>query len=227
MNRLGIESVGDALKICRQSTLYPHTLYSHFAEGGTACGRTLLQKNAFSLWKSSLHANGFHPLTHISASAALCRFGTFGEDGARVGLALYGVPPKACDIALTPVMRLFATVLSVKRVRRGAGVGYGTYRAERAMRVAALAVGYADGIPLTARGASLCIKGCRSRVVGEVCMDRTLVDIGDAPLKEGDTVCLFGDEDNPTAAVADAFGVSPYLLLALRSSRTERVFVCS
>lgn len=225
MHRLGLESIPAALSLFRQGTLYPHTLYTHFAEGGRMCGRTLAQARAFGVWQDAFLSAGFHPFTHASASAALCRFGAFGADAVRVGLALYGVSPSACDIPLSPVMRFYATVLSVKRVRRGEGVGYGSFRAEKDTRIAVLGCGYADGIPPTASGARLFLKGFPSRVMGEVCMDRTLVDIGSAPIREGDTVCLFGDGDNPTARIAEAFGVSPYLLLSLRSSRTERVFV--
>ena len=226
LNRLGL-SLPAALRVCRRDTLYPHTLYTHLGEGGTACGRTLIQLRTFAAFKRALLCEGFSPITHISASAALLRFGTFGEDAARAGLALYGIAPDGCEAPLFPAMRLYATVLSVGRVKRGEGIGYGSFRAERTSRIAVLGVGYADGIPPTASGARVTLRGAPSRIVGEICMDRTLVDIGGAPLHEGDTVCLFGNSENPTATVARAFGVSPYQLLSLRSGRTERVFVSS
>ena len=226
MNRLGL-SLREARAVLRLPLLFPHTLYSHFGEGGSASGRTLLQKESFARFKAALAAEGTFPITHISASSAFCRFGAFGEGAARVGLALYGVSPVSTATALLPVMRFLSTVLTVKRVRRGEGVGYGSYRAPKSMRIAVLGCGYADGIPLSATGGALFFKGRRARVVGEVCMDRLLLDIGDAPAREGETVCLYGSEENPTAAVAEAFGVSPYRLLSVRSPRTERVFVSS
>jgi len=226
MNRLGL-SLPEAKAVLRLPNLFPHTLYSHFGEGGKVSGRTLLQTESFSRFKGALAAEGVFPFTHISASAAFCRFGAFGEDAARVGLALYGVSPAGSDIPLLPVMRFFCTVLAVKRVRRGEGVGYGSYRAPRETRIAVLGCGYADGIPLSASGGTLFFKNTRARVVGEICMDRLLLDIGCAPAREGETVCLYGSEENPTAAVAEAFGVSPYRLLSVHSPRTERVFVSS
>lgn len=226
MNRLGL-SLAEARAILRLPQIFPHTLYTHFGEGGSPSGRTLLQRESFSRFRAMLAEEGVFPVTHISASAAFCRFGAFGESGARIGLALYGVSHAACDLPLLPAMRLLATVLSVKRVRRGAGVGYGSYRAPRDTRVAVLGCGYADGIPLCASGATLFFKGTPVRIVSEVCMDRLLLDVGRVPLGEGETVCLFGSEENPTAAVAEAFGVSPYRLLSVRSPRTERVFVSS
>lgn len=227
MHRLGLESPTSLFSLFHRGTLYPHTLYTHFAEGGRVCGRTLAQARAFGAWRNAFLSAGYRPFTHASASSSLCRFGALGADAARIGLSLYGVAPHGCEISLLPVMRFLATVLAVKRVRRGEGVGYGSFRIEKDTRIAVLGCGYADGIPPTASGAYLFLGGFPVRVVGEVCMDRTLIDIGKAPLREGDTVCLFGDGENPTAAVADAFGVSPYQLLSLRSLRTERVFVSS
>ena len=227
MHRLGFSHTGAALAACRLPHLLPVTLYSHLGEGASVTGRTYLQARAFERWSRALRGEGVALQTHLSASGALFRFGTLGADAARVGLALYGALPDAASPLLLPVMRLCARVLSVKTVRAGAGVGYGNFRLSQKTRVAILGIGYADGIPVTASGAALEIKGRCARIIGEVCMDRTLLDVGDIPLREGEEVTLFGDENTPVNRFARECKTSVYHILSVRSPRTQRVYVSS
>ena len=122
-------------------------------------------------------------------------------------------------------MRLSASVISLKKVRRGEGVGYGGYRAPKGMRIACLAVGYADGIPLSASGARVRIKGRLCPIVGQVCMDRTLLDVGNTPLEEGEALPLFGTDAADTRRFAEECGISPYVLLSVHSKRTAKIFI--
>lgn len=225
MHRLGLATPAEAQRVLRLPHLFPHTLYSHFAEAGSLSGRTYCQKQAFAAWQKAL-ANGESALfTHLSASKGLFRLGTCGARGARAGIALYGGADD--DPSLLPVMRLCARVLGVTRVRRGEGVGYGSYRTPSKTRIAVLGIGYADGIPPSASGAFVFVRGTPCPIVGEVCMDRTLLDIGTLPVREGEEITLFGDAQMPAHRFAALCGISPYVLLSVRSRRTERVFVSS
>ncbi|MBQ9736006.1 MAG: alanine racemase [Clostridia bacterium] len=172
------------------------------------------------------HAHGV-PFSHLAASGALLRYGTLGCDGARAGLALYGVPPRGTEgVPLSPVMRFEGRVLAVRDVPKGARVGYGGVRARQRMRLAILDAGYADGVPTgAAAGGFLTVRGRRCPVFGQVCMDRTAIEIGTLPLREGDALPFFGVRAGDTAAFAAACGTSPYPLLCQRSARTERVFL--
>jgi len=105
-------------------------------------------------------------------------------------------------------------------------VGYGSIRTDKKRRLAVLDAGYADGIPPHAgNGGRILLNGRPCPFFGAVCMDRSTVDIEDTPLNEGDEITLFGEKAGDTAAFAAAAGVSPYVLLSLRSARTERVFL--
>ncbi len=223
MNRLGITHTASALAVLRLKSLIPVALYSHLAEADTAPNaRTEAQVRRFHAFSSLLSRAGDPLFTHLSASAASLRFGTLGADGARAGLALYGISPSS--LPLRAVMRLSASVLSVKRVRRGEGVGYGAYRAPRDMLVACLAIGYADGLPVGASGARVRVGGRLCPIVGDVCMDRTFLDIGGARVREGDFLTLFGADAADTRRFAEECGVSPYVLLSVRSPRTKKIF---
>ena len=227
MHRLGFDRFKEALAAVRLPHLLPVSVYSHLGEGDSASGRTLLQTHAFRDWQSAFLEAGYPLSSHLAASAALFRFGALAGDAVRVGIALYGTLPHGAHPELLPAMRLCARVLSVKRVPRGAGAGYGTLRLNKATRIAILGIGYADGLPLSATGARIWIKSTPCPIVGEVCMDRTLVDIGTLPLREGEEVTLFGSDESPPSRFAAECGVSVYRLLSVRSSRTQRVFVSS
>lgn len=226
MNRLGLSRPSSLLEICRLPHLLPLSVYSHLAEAETAPNaRTREQLCRFLAMRRALLQGGNPLPAHLSAGAALCRFGALGAQGVRAGLPLYGVPPaNAYALGLRPVMRLYADVLSVKTVRKGEGVGYGSYRAPVKMRVACLGIGYADGLPTTVRGTTILFRNRPLTFIGDVCMDRSFLSLGDAPVHEGDRLLLFGESGEQTAAFAASCGISPYVLLSLRSERTQKVY---
>lgn len=222
MHRLGL-SAEEARAVFSLPHLRVAGVYSHFAEAATEPSRTLSQLAAFSSLCADLPLSG--AVRHLSAGAALLRYGAFGMDAVRAGLPLYGVCPAGTEVsALLPVMRLAARVLALQNVPKGEGMGYGTFRAPRPLRAAVIDVGYADGLPpsAAARGARVTVKGRLCPLIGEVCMDRAFVDVGDLPLSEGEEVTVFGHSTGDTERFAREADVSPYPLLALRSFRTER-----
>ena len=108
-------------------------------------------------------------MRHAANSAALLRDSRVWYDFVRPGLLLYGLvpPPLGTTLPLTPVMSLTSRVVAVKGVRVGEGVGYGgRFTAERAVTLAVIPAGYADGLDrrLEGRGAVL-IRGRRAPIV--------------------------------------------------------------
>jgi alanine racemase len=123
-------------------------------------------------------------------------------------------------------------VLQVRDVAPGGAVGYsGSWRAERASRIATLAAGYADGFARTASaghgeaGGSVVIHGARLPIVGRVSMDLITVDVTDCPVPvaRGDVAELIG----PTLALetvgAEARTIG-YEVLTRLGRRTQRVY---
>ena len=121
----------------------------------------------------------------------------------RTGLGLYGYALELSGASarvregLQPVLAWKTRVLSVYEVAAGARIGYnGTVTAERPMRLALLAVGYADGLRRElSRGGEVLIAGKRARMVGRVSMDATIVDVsGISEVKAGDEAVLIGEQ---------------------------------
>lgn len=125
---------------------------------------------------------------HLQGSYGVLNYPECHYDYARVGIALYGILssrtliPKSAK-GLLPVLSLHSVITSVRELNPGEGAGYGLdFVAEKKSRIAAAAIGYADGIPrnLSGRGMAL-LHGKRVPIVGRVCMDQLLLDVTGVP----------------------------------------------
>jgi len=126
-------------------------------------------------------------------------------DMVRPGAALFGVnPTPGRRNPMRPVVGLQARVVQVRTVLKGETVGYNaTWTAKHAMRIAVVAVGYADGYPRAASatdaapGADAIVGGTRCPIAGRVSMDLLAIDITALPdhsVRRGDFVTLLGSE---------------------------------
>ena len=174
-------------------------------------------------------------MRHAANSAALLRDSRVWYDFVRPGLLLYGLvpPPLGTTLRLTPVMSLTSRVVAVKGVRVGEGVGYGgRFTAERAVTLAVIPAGYADGLDrrLEGRGAEL-IRGRRAPIVGAVSMDMLTVDVTDIDaVGPGDEVVFLGSQGSEPQQAIDAremaawIGTIPYEILCRLGARVERKY---
>ncbi|MCU0940965.1 MAG: alanine racemase [Hydrogenophaga sp.] len=156
------------------------------------------------------------------AGAALQGAANLGADWVRQGIALYGGAPDhpehtAADWGLRPAMTLSTRVIGVQSLQAGDTVGYGsTFTATGPMRVGVIACGYADGYPRHApTGTPVLVDGVRTRTVGRVSMDMTMVDLTPVPQAQiGSEVVLWGHSAHgavlPVDDVAHAAGTIAY-----------------
>jgi alanine racemase len=172
---------------------------------------------------------------HLANSAATIALPDTWYDLVRPGVALYGLDPlggNAADHGLRPAMTVRATVVLTKRVPAGVGVSYGhTYFPEVETTLALVPVGYADGVPRAAGNrAPVLAGGSRRTIAGRVCMDQFVLDVGDASVRPGDEVILWGpgDRGEPTAqAWADVLDTIHYELVTRVGGRFSRRYVGS
>lgn len=130
---------------------------------------------------------------------------------ARAGIALYGTlsqPSRSLrqQFSLAPVLSLKARIASVREIEKGEGAGYGlTWHAEGRQRLAAVSIGYADGIPraLSNRGEAL-VCGEKAPIVGRICMDQLLLDVTKiSGVQAGEEVVLIGKSQNSEIRVEE------------------------
>lgn len=173
------------------------------------------------------HAIGYTPIRHVLNTPGILRFPEFQFDMVRLGVGLYGVDPTADKHALKPVNTLKTVISQVRTVKAGETIGYGRRgEAINDMRIGTIAIGYADGYSRAfSRGVGeVLVNGKRAPVVGNVCMDMTMIDLTEIEAKAGDEVIIFGsglDVDELAAKI----NTIPYEILTNTSERVKRVFV--
>ena len=171
---------------------------------------------------------GYKPIYHILNSPGILRLPHLQMDMVRLGIGLYGVNPTSEKrYGLKPVATLKTIISQIKEIPAGESVGYGRKgKAEKPARIATIAIGYADGYSRAfSRGVGrVLIKDKLAPVVGNVCMDMTMVDITNISAEEGDEVIIFGP-DLAINQVATWAQTIPYEILTNTSERVKRVFV--
>jgi alanine racemase len=163
---------------------------------------------------------------HILNSAGVERFPQTEGDMARLGIGLYGISPTGLS-GLRNVCTLKTTILQIKQISSNETIGYGRKeKLERDARIATIRFGYADGLDrqFGNRKGKVLINGELAPIVGNVCMDLTMVDVTDIQASEGDTVILFG-EGLSVITLADSIGTIPYEILTSISPRVKRVYL--
>ena len=145
----------------------------------------------------------------------------------RLGIGLYGVDPTTDGLdQLRPVATLKTLVSQVRHIKKGESIGYGRRGyAEKDSIIATIAIGYADGYSrASSRGVGeVLIHGKKAKVIRNVCMDMTMIDVTGMNVIEGDEVILFG-KDFPIQAVSAKINTIPYEILTSTSERVKRVF---
>jgi alanine racemase len=189
------------------------------------------QLAAFRGALDAARAAGLTPsVVHAANSAAALALPDARFDLVRVGIAMYGLSPgpaigTADELGLRPVMTLRGRFASVKRVPAGSGVSYGhTVVTDRATTLGLLPLGYADGIPRAGSGRlSAAVGGVRFPVLGRVCMDQVVVDLGDAEARVGDEAVIFGAGGPSADEVATGCGTIGYEIVTRIGPRVPRV----
>lgn len=167
------------------------------------------------------------PLAHALNSAGILAFPDYQFDMVRLGIGLYGVEVTGKkEQALRPISTLKTTISQIKDIAPGGTIGYsrvGTM--PQGGRIATLAIGYADGYDRRfSDGAGfVLIGGKRAPVIGNVCMDMCMVDLGDIEAREGDEVIVFGSGIS-LSQLAQKIGTIPYELLTNISTRVKRLY---
>ncbi|MBD3264945.1 MAG: alanine racemase [Candidatus Omnitrophica bacterium] len=207
-------------------------IYTHFPVADTDSDFTNHQIEAFNGLLKSLSARqiGFK-YRHCANSIGILNYPDSHFNMVRPGLILYGVYPTPLEeIGVEPVLSLKSRVIFVKKIEKGMSVGYGrTFIAEKDRFVATVAVGYADGYPWSlSNKAKVIIRDKIYRVIGRVCMDHIMVDLGDdGNISQGEEVVLIGkSERNSITAeqLADWAGTIPYEIVSCLSLKIPRLY---
>ena len=162
----------------------------------------------------------------LANSAALMAWNDARSGYTRPGIMLYGSSPFPFEDKFTdlvPVMTLESTVISIKKFKAGASIGYGErYICKNDTLIGVVAIGYADGYPRSAKdGTPVFLNGGKARLAGRVSMDMITVDLkGIKNPKIGDRVELFG----PNVSIDEVAQYSDTISYEIFSKITSRVY---
>ena len=235
MNRLGFPT-DDAAKtaaVLRKIAALPHLrvegMFTHFACADTGTdGMTAAQLTRFESVEKELQKTGDCPLLlHCCNSAAALTLPRAYKSAVRAGDILYGMSPFGQVLTdYRPVMTLKTRIAHVHTLRAGESVSYGaTFTAEKDMRIATVPIGYADGLLRHFGSASLRLSnGADAPIVGRICMDQCMIDVGDADVHPGDPVTVFGGDDGTLLeTLAQAGSTINYEITSILTPRVPRI----
>lgn len=156
-------------------------------------------------------------IRHLAATSGILWHPEAHYDMVRAGIGLYGLSPDPAvatseQLGLIPALELRAPLTSVKVIEEGTPVSYGgTWVAPTRRWIGLVPLGYGDGILRAVSNRARVVVHTASGpltapLIGRVCMDQFMVDLGpaqassgtptarsgDAPAAPGDTAILFG-----------------------------------
>lgn len=238
MGRLGFHHTVAATmveEIARLRRLEIEGVYSHFATSEEPeNGFAREQVGSFvNVLEEVRRKHVEFPLSHMANSGAIMTLPESHFSVVRPGILLYGYPPKNAmkqKFPVKPVMSLTSRVAFLKCVDVGTSISYGRkYTAPTRTSIATVPIGYGDGYSRLLTGkAFVLIHGVRYPVVGAICMDHLMVNVGpETDVHEGDEVTLLGNDGHESISAWDLaaqIGTIPYEVTCLVTPRIPRVY---
>ncbi len=172
-------------------------------------------------------------LVHCANSGGILGHPESWFDMVRPGILVYGYypdPETPRTIPLKPVLSFYTKVTFLKRVKQGTSIGYGrTWVAPNDTWIATISVGYADGFNrLFSNSGRVLIGGNSYPIVGRVCMDQSMVDLGaQTDICVGDDVTLIGKDGNLEITCdewAEKLHTIPYEITCQINARVTRTY---
>lgn len=239
MGRVGIR-YDNALKFIRTLSQLPGIvvsgIYSHFASADQK-DKSFAQIQLMRFREVTVQlkeAGLLPPLIHMANSAAIIDLPESHFNLVRPGIMLYGLTPStemklAGKVELRPALSLKAKVIYSKQVAAGTGISYGhRYYTPQETTIVTLPIGYADGWSRRlSNQADVLIGGKRYPLVGTVCMDQCLADVGQDPVEAGAEAVLIGTDGVEVITVDDIaarLGTINYEVACMLGTRIPRVF---
>ncbi len=234
MHRLGLdeEQVDQYLTAFKTSRFIIQSVFTHLvaSEDPQQDDFTTRQLKMFEKLADTIQsAVGYPILRHASNTAAIQRHSEASYEMVRLGIGLYGVSSASGkSLPLKEAVELKTTIAQIRRVKKGESVGYGrSTLLEKDTTIATIRIGYADGFPRSlgnGRGTVL-IRGIAYPTIGNVCMDMTMINLGDNDqIQVDEDVLVFGRDHSITTIAQQAHSI-PYEIMTGISVRVPRIYL--
>jgi alanine racemase len=206
------------------------SVFSHLAAADEDIYNDFTEKQAVCFDRISAQIEketGTNVLKHLLNTHGIINHPQHQHDLVRLGIGMFGEDLTGkIKNKLHNVVTFKTTITQIKEVKRGESIGYGrdTILNEN-KTIGILPVGYADGYfrALSNRG-EVFVNEQKATVIGNVCMDITMIDLTSVQAKVGDKVELFG-KNISLSNLAEKANTIPYEILTSISSRVKRVYL--
>lgn len=233
MHRLGFlpEEIDTLIeRVKANPSLRIMSVFSHFATSDMPeeDGFVKHQIEQFELMSSKIVAAfPYKIMRHLLNTAGITRFTEYQYDMVRLGIGVYGVAVVDEDRGkLHNVMSLKSTIKQIKEYGPGETIGYGRHgKITKPSRIAVIPIGYADGLRRQLGNGKACfwVNGKPAPIIGNICMDLTMIDVTGIDCQEDDTAVLF-DDNHPIEIIAEACDTIPYEIMTRISQRVKRIY---
>lgn len=230
-------AVEEVKSIAGLSGLKLEGIFTHFATADWADKSYAEQQfQIFSKFLDQLHHAGIKfSVRHAANSGAIIDMPQTHLDMVRAGISIYGLYPSdeidKSRIKFLPAMSLKARIVHLKKVPAGFMVSYGiTHETKKPTTIATIPIGYGDGFSrLMSSNGDMLVHGQRAPIIGRVCMDLTMIDVGHIPEVEiGDEVVIFGRQGSASISadeIARFTDTINYEVVTRISDRVPRVYL--
>ena len=227
MHRQGFTSEQIDELLTRLNKLEHVKVFSTFTHLATADNYALEQLKRFDVISKNLqNALPYKIIRHALNSVGIATFPEYQFDMVRLGIGMYGISHFA-HTRTKVVGKLTSEITQIETVAAGEAIGYG--REGKVVKtpktIGVVPVGYADGLNRRlGKGATyFCVNNSKAPIIGNVCMDLTMIDLTGINAHEGDRVEIFGN--SPTAIdIANTLGTISHEVFASIAVRVKRVY---
>ena len=239
MGRIGVwheDTMRLVLALCNMKNLKIEGIFSHFSSSDENSVLTHTQIQVFLSLIEAIEKSGIHiRYKHMANSMAVIDYNNSHMNLIRPGLILYGLWPKPSQskvkINLRPALSLKSRIVFLKDVPPGRAISYGgTHTTKKHTTIATIPIGYGDGLSrrLSNKG-HVIIRGQRVPIIGRVCMDQIMVDVGHvSDVKVGDIATLIGRQGRQSITVQEIAGLCdtiPYEVVCWLDKRVPRKYI--
>ena len=231
MKRLGFEAneIDELIsELKSRPAIKINSIFSHLAasEDANCDDFTIAQIESLNQISDKIKIElNINTLIHTLNSSGIERFDNAQFDMVRLGIGLYGFGINMNKLQY--VNSLKTTITQIKNVKTTETIGYNRKgKVKKDGKIAIIPIGYADGMSraLSNGIGNVLIKGKLAKIIGNVCMDMTMIDITDIDTKEGDEVIIFNNE-YPIENIAKQLNTIPYEILTSISRRVKRIYI--
>lgn len=214
-----------------QPEVYIKSIYSHLADADNLKDRTFSELQIHRFKKIISHFKACLPynfIAHLTNTEGTIHYPSAHFDMVRIGIGIYGYSTnELIRNKLIPTMNWKSIISQIKLVKKGESVGYGkAFIADKDRTIAIVPVGYADGLKrnLSNGVGHLFVESVACPIVGNICMDMTMIDVSGLLVKEGMEVEIIGDHQS-ILDMANVARTIPYEILTSIPLRVHRIYV--